>query len=141
MKKTLAPLVPSLPCSERARHRYHVADGFRDGDLLHLLKPIGDFPAGTVLPVLGYCVCQDLHLTTYAVRAYVPGRATTYSGREAARFPTVLQHEEWMGSVPLYFAEIDITDYADALALCRVSEAVVIEMYPSTSESAMRIAA
>lgn len=143
MKKALAspaPLIPALPCSERAREKHAVADGFRDGDLLHLLKPVGDWPAGTVLPVLGYCLCQDVNFHGYALRAYVPGRSTTYSGREAARFPAALQEEHWLGSIPMVFAEIDITDHADALALSRVSEAIVIEMYPAAFQSAMRIA-
>jgi hypothetical protein len=141
MTPTPAPLIPSLPCSDRAREKHLVADGFRDGDLLYLLAGIGDWPAGTVLPVLGFCVCHDVNYQPYALRAYVPGRATTYSGREAARFPAALQTEMWLGSIPMYFTEIDITDHADALALRRISEAVVIEMYPKPAQGSMRVAA
>jgi hypothetical protein len=34
------------------------------------------------------------------------------------------------------FTEIDITDYAEGLALERTTEAIVIQMYPATHQAA-----
>jgi hypothetical protein len=130
MKKPPLPLIPLLASPKNKRARLNVAAGFQDTDMLHLIAPVLDFPKGTILPVLGYCIDEELDGTPYCVRAYVPGRGTTYAGRQASRFATALQKEKWFGGIrPLYFTEIDVTDHADALRLERVTEAVVIPMY------------
>ena len=130
MKKHPLPLIPPLGTPKNKRAGQPVADGFRDGDLLHLTASVHDYPKGTVLPILGFCLDTEVDGTPYCLRAYVPGRGTTYAGRQASRFRTALQQEQWFGGIrPLYFTEIDITDHAEALRLERVTEAVVIPMY------------
>ena len=93
-----APLVPSLPDVACKRTRHAITD-LKDGDLLHvradILGPDGHplFRKGTILPVLGFCRCDDLQGRPYVVRAYVPGFGTTWPARDARRFPTALQQE------------------------------------------------
>jgi hypothetical protein len=140
MRKLLAPLVPNLPCAMKARVKHNISSGFQNGDLLHLGKEAAGYPAGTVLPVLGYCLCQDVNYDAYAVRAYVPGHGTTWSGREAQRFPTAIQEEKLFDAIPMLFTEIDITDCADALTLQRIHEAVVIPMYQSQAATMRMVA-
>jgi hypothetical protein len=119
------------------------------GGRLHRKRPAAlgcpstGLSSGTVLPVLGYCINEKVDGTPYCVRAYVPGRGTTFAGRQASRFRTALQREVWIGGIrPLFFSEINITDQAEALRLERVVEAVVIPMYDYRGlDSPMRKAA
>jgi hypothetical protein len=50
--------------------------------------------------------------------------AVAYTEREARRYATANQREQWFGSVLMYLTEIDLTDYADCLRLERLSERV-----------------
>ncbi|RZK44855.1 MAG: hypothetical protein EOO61_02290, partial [Hymenobacter sp.] len=127
------PLLPPLRSALKGEKPILLTDGLLEGDLLHLKAPVAGRPTGTVLPVLGYCLCVDAQGQPYALRAYVPlcpEYATTYAGREAARFPEPGQRERWLGSIQLYFSEIDLTDHAHELALERRREGLVIAMYP-----------
>ena len=130
MKTPKPSLIPLLASPGKKKPDLAVSAGFTETDLLHLTGPVLDFPKGTVLPVLGYCIDEEVDGTPYCVRAYVPGRGTTFAGRQASRFRTALQREVWFGGIrPLFFTEIDVTDHAEALRLERVVEAVVIPMY------------
>jgi hypothetical protein len=141
MKIHKLPLIPLLASPGNKRPSLPVAAGFTDGDLLHLTAPVLDFPKGTVLPVLGYCIDEEVDGTPYCVRAYVPGRGTTFSGRQASRFRTALQREVWFGGLrPLFLTEIDVTDHAEALRLERIVEAVVIPMYDYAAQSLRKAA-
>jgi hypothetical protein len=136
------PLLPALPSALKGEKPISLTEGFQPGDLLHLLAELVGRPTGTVLPVLGYCLCRDAQGQPYALRAYVPlcpAFATTYAGREAARFPEPGQVERWLGGVQMYFTELDLTDHAHELKLERRREALVIQMYPE--RQAMRRAA
>jgi hypothetical protein len=134
MKKAASSLIPLLRGPKKRRPELSVAQGFTDGDLLHLTGPVLGYEAGTVLPVLAFCIDEELDGTPYCVRAYVPGKGTTYAGCQAARFRTALQKEQWFGGIrPLYFTEVDVTDHADMLRLERVSEAIIIPMYDYAS--------
>jgi hypothetical protein len=127
------PLLPPLPSALKGEKPIPLTEGLLEGDLLHFKAPVAGRPKGTVLPVLGYCLCVDAQGQPYALRAYVPlcpEYATTYAGREAARFPEPNQRERWLGSIQLYFSEIDLTDHAHELALERRREGLVIAMYP-----------
>jgi hypothetical protein len=127
------PLLPALPSTLKGEKPISLTEGFQPGDLLHLLAELVGRPTGTVLPVLGYCLCRDAQGQPYALRAYVPlspAFATTYAGREAARFPEPGQVERWLGGVQMYFTELDLTDHAHELKLERRREALVIQMYP-----------
>ncbi|MCC3156467.1 hypothetical protein LJ737_04415 [Hymenobacter sp. 15J16-1T3B] len=126
-----APLVPMLADVRARAHKHDPALGFRDSDLLHIIRNCEDRSAGQVLPVLGYCICFGVNQEAYAVRVYVPGRQTTSAGREALRFPTALETEVLFVPLPAFITEIDVTDSAHCLALERVHEAVVIPMYAS----------
>ena len=132
------PLLPPLASALKGEKPILLAEGFLPGDLLHLRSEVVGRPAGTVLPVLGYCLCVDAQGQPYALRAYVPlcpGGATTYAGREAARFPEPGQRERWLGGVPMYpFTELDITDHAHELAVERQREAIVVQMYPDRQQ-------
>lgn len=131
------PLLPPLPSALKGEKPICLTDGFREGDLLHLKAEVAGRPKGTVLPVLGYCLCLDAQGQVHALRAYVPlcpGYATTYAGREAARFPEPNQRERWLGSIQLYFSELDLTDHAHELALERRREGLVIAMYPERQQ-------
>ncbi|MBH8558971.1 hypothetical protein [Hymenobacter negativus] len=142
MNKNKPSLIPELGSPQNKRTRLSVAAGFTETDLLHLTAPVLDFPKGTVLPVLGYCIDEEVDGTPYCVRAYVPGRGTTFAGRQASRFRTALQREVWFGGIrPLFFTEIDVTDHAEALRLERVVEAVVIPMYDYRGFDTLRKAA
>ena len=127
-------LVPSLRSALEPKQFYDLADGFKDGDLLHLLDELVRRPAGTVLPVLGQNACYDAAGKLWRLLAYVPAsplECTTYAGRQARRFPEAGQTERWFGGVHMLFTEIDITDSAECLAVERCTEAVVIPMYPA----------
>jgi hypothetical protein len=141
--KSSPSLTPLLALPGQQELSLPVAAGFTENDLLRLAAPVLDFPSGTVLPVLGYCINEKVDGTPYCVRAYVPGRGTTFAGRQASRFRTALQREVWIGGIrPLFFSEINITDQAEALRLERVVEAVVIPMYDYRGlDSPMRKAA
>jgi hypothetical protein len=126
-------LLPALASALKGEKPILLTEGLLEGDLLHCKAPVAGRPKGTVLPVLGYCLCVDAQGQPYALRAYVPlcpEYATTYAGREAARFPEPNQRERWLGSIQLYFSEIDLTDHAHELALERRREGLVIAMYP-----------
>lgn len=128
------PLLPPLASALKGEPPIPLTEGLREGDLLHLLAEVAGRPQGTVLPVLGYCLCVDAQGQPHALRAYVPvcpAFATTYAGREAARFPEPGQQERWLGGVQMRFSEIDLTDHAHELALERRREGLVIAMYPA----------
>jgi hypothetical protein len=130
-------LVPPLRSALEPKQEYDLTTGFKDGDLLHLL----DEPQHrTVLPVLGQCCCYDAAGNLWRLLAYVPASShncTTYMGRQARRFPEAGQVERWFGGIPLgCFTEVDITDSAEALALERCTEAIVIQLYPREAHKA-----
>ncbi|MBG8556187.1 hypothetical protein [Hymenobacter guriensis] len=126
-----APLVPRLSCARRTHGKFDILSGFHPTDRLHITSPIEGFDAGTILPVLGFCLCFDAEGNTYAVRAYVSGYGITAAGREAVRFPTAFQQEEIFADLPQFITELDMTECADAVCLERLHEAVIIPMYPS----------
>jgi hypothetical protein len=123
---TPAPLVPMLTDVVNKRHK-HLATDLQPGDQLHFTAPILGFARGTVHALYGYCVHFDTHGSAYAVTGYINGgpHAVPYTEREARRYPTANQHEQWFGSVLMYMTEIDLTDYADCLRLERLSERVL----------------
>jgi hypothetical protein len=127
------PLLPPLASALKGEKPLSLFDGFREGDLLHLKAEVAGRPKGTVLPVLGYCLCIDAQGQPYALRAYVP-LCPEYAGREAARFPEPNQRERWLGGIQLYFSELDLTDHAHELALERRREGLVIAMYPERQQ-------
>jgi hypothetical protein len=120
-----APLVPTLADVLNKRVRHAVTD-LQGGDQLHFTAPVLGFPKGGVAGIYGYCVYTDDQGQAYAVTAYVRGGmyAVAYTDREARRYPTANQREQWFGSVLMYLTEIDLTDYADCLRLERLSERV-----------------
>lgn len=131
------PLLPLLASALKGEKPILLTEGLLPGDLLHLKAEVAGRPKGTVLPVLGYCLCLDAQGQPYALRAYVPlcpAQATTYAGREAARFPEPGQQERWLGSVQLFFTELDLTDHAHELALERRREGLLIQMYPERQQ-------
>ena len=137
------PLLPPLPSALKGEKPIPLTEGLLEGDLLHFKAPIAGRPQGTVLPVLGYCLCLDAQGQPYALRAYVPlcpEYATTYAGREAVRFPEPNQRERWLGGIQLYFSELDLTDHAHELALERRREGLVIAMYPERERELLRAA-
>ncbi len=128
------PLLPLLASALKGEKPLSLAEGFAEGDLLHLKAPLLGLPKGTVLPVLGYCLYVDAQGQPYALRAYVPlspEGGTTYAGREAARFPEPGQRERWLQR---RFSELDITDHAHELAIERRREALVVQMYPERQQ-------
>ena len=136
-------LLPPLPSALKGEKPIPLTEGLLEGDLLHFKAPIAGRPQGTVLPVLGYCLCLDAQGQPYALRAYVPlcpEYATTYAGREAVRFPEPNQRERWLGGIQLYFSELDLTDHAHELALERRREGLVIAMYPERERELRRAA-
>jgi len=129
-KKNPKPLIPLLGSPTNKRAKLDVSEGFKEGDELRLTKPVLRYKTGTVLPVLGFCLDVDVDGTPYCLRAYVPGKGTTYAGRQASRFRTALQKEVWFGGMrSLYFTELDVTDHAESIRLHRETGAVVIPMY------------
>lgn len=126
LSTTPAALVPSLPDVINRRKKHLVTD-LQPGDQLHFTAPILGFARGTVHALYGYCVHTDSQGQPYAVTAYINGgpQAVAYTHREARRYPTVGQREQWFGSVLMYLTEIDLTDYADCLRLERLSERVL----------------
>lgn len=139
-----APLVPTIPNIACKRTRHTITD-LMDGDLLHVLADIPGpdgltlFKKGTIVPVLGFCRCDDLTGLPYVVRAYVPGFGTSLACRDARMFPTALQ-QEVLFSYPETITELDLTDHADALALERHVGAKVIPMYPTLAHVMRRAA-
>ena len=142
-----APLVPTLPAHDdpTGRDRHLITD-LQEGDLLHFLadvfgqdpdKPL--YKKGSIVPVFGYCRCDDLNGAPYQVRAYLPGFGTTWAAREARRFPTALQ-EEVLFTLPLMLTELDLTDHAEALALERHCGAKIIPLYPTPAHVLRRMA-
>lgn len=130
-------LLPAVASALKGEKPISLAEGLQEGDLLHLKAPLLGRPKGTVLPVLGYCLCFDAQQQPYALRAYVPlcpAQGTTYAGREAARFPEPGQRERWLGGVQMRFTELDLTDHAHELALERRREGLVIQMYPERQQ-------
>jgi hypothetical protein len=125
-----APIVPRLVCVRRSRDRFDITTGFHATDRLHVVRPCQGFDAGTILPVLGYCLWLDERGDTYAVHVYVSGYGTTAAGREAERFPAMHQQEVLFVALPPFITELDVTECADCLALERLHEAVIIPMYP-----------
>lgn len=123
---TTAPLVPALTDLFNKRVR-HLATDLQPGDQLHFTAPILGFARGTVHALYGYCVHFDAQGQPYAVTGYINGgpQAVPYTEREARRYPTAGQHEQWFGSVLMYLTEIDLTDYADCLRLERLSTRVL----------------
>jgi hypothetical protein len=120
---TTASLVPTLADIVNKRVRHNATD-LQGGDQLHFTAPVLGFPKGGVAGIYGYCVYTDDQGQPYAVTAYVRGgaHAVAYTEREARRYPTANQREQWFGSVLMYLTEIDLTDYADCLRLERLSE-------------------
>jgi hypothetical protein len=53
------PLLPPLASALKGEKPLSLVEGFREGDLLHLKAEVAGRPKGTVLPVLGYCLCVD----------------------------------------------------------------------------------
>lgn len=126
---TTATLVPTLTDAVNKRVK-HSATTLQPGDQLHLTAPILGFPKGISRAIHGYCLHLDEQGRAYAVTAYVQpldmGKHTIpYTEREARRYPTPNQREQWFGSVLMYLTEIDLTDYADCLRLERLSERVL----------------
>jgi hypothetical protein len=95
-----APLVPALTDLFNKRVR-HAATDLQPGDQLHFTAPILGFARGTVHALYGYCVHYDAQGQPYAVTGYINGGplAVAYTEREARRYPTPGQREQWFGSV------------------------------------------
>jgi hypothetical protein len=132
-------LIPNLRSALEPKASFSLDEGFNPDDLIHLLDEVARRPAGTVLPVLGQLRCCDASGRPWRLVAYVPASpldCTTYAGRQASRFPEAHQEERWFAGVQMRFTEIDITDYAEGLALERTTEAIVIQMYPATHQAA-----
>ena len=125
---TPATLVPTLTDAVNKRIK-HAATDLQPGDQLHLTAPILGFPKGMTRAIYGYCLHTDEQGRAYGVTAYVQPlimgqHAIAYTEREARRYPSPNQREQWFGSVLMYLTEIDLTDYADCLRLERLSERV-----------------
>lgn len=128
MEKSLIPLLQAAFAAKRAPG-LSVAAGFAADDSLHLKAAVAGHTAGTVLPVLGYCLFADATGEAYSLLAYVKPSATSctaYAQREAARFAAPQQTERWLGSIHLFFAQVDITDHAEELLLERGTETLVL---------------
>jgi hypothetical protein len=124
-----------LPQPSRAKNP-SLTDGFREGDLLHLKAQVAGRPKGTVLPVLGYCLrrCPGPAPRLTGLRAALP-RVRHHLRRPRSRpLPGAKQRERWLGSIQLYFSEIDLTDHAHELVLERRREGLVIAMYPERQQ-------
>jgi hypothetical protein len=126
---TSAPLVPTLADLFNKRVRHAITD-LLPGDALHFTAPVLGFPKGRKVFIHGYCTQYDTQGHAYAVTAYVRPLAIgehtlAYAEREACRYPTDNQQEQWFGSVLMYLTEIDLTDYADCLRLERLNERLV----------------
>lgn len=133
-----APLVPTLPDVADKRLRHQLAD-LRGGDQFHFTARALGFPKGAVVPAYGKCVYYDPETgQPYAVTAYVRGgsEAVPYAERQAVKYRTAHQKEQWFGSVLLFLTEIDLTDYADVLRLERVAEPLAQLLYPELAEAA-----
>lgn len=140
---TPATLVPTLTDLFNKRVK-HLATDLQPGDNLHLTAAVLGFPKGRKIPVHGYCVQYDAQGQPYAVTAYVRPdvlnkHTVSYTEREASRYATANQREQWFGSVLMYLTEIDLTDYADCLRLERLSERVLpllTDLTPSYCQAA-----
>jgi hypothetical protein len=132
MDKQDLSLLPCLPGALRGQRRtlFSLDTGFELGDQLHLKADIAGHLKGSVVPVLGQCLSRETPLgPPYALVAYVPASATvcvTYAERPAAHFEVGQHVERWFNGVQLYFAEIDVTDHAESLALERSMIATTI---------------
>ena len=134
-----ASLIPTLADLFNKRLRHPITD-LQAGDNLHLGAPILGFPKGHAVPVYGYCVQYDAQGRPYAVTAYVRPlslneHAVGYAQREAARYPSANQQEQWFGAVLLYLTEIDLTDYADCLRLERLPSRLADLLQPEPAVS------
>jgi hypothetical protein len=124
-----ASLVPTLIDLFNKRVR-HLATDLQPGDALHLMAPLLGFKKGRKVSIYGYCVEYDTQGQAFSVTAYVRpdglgDHTLAYAERQAGRYPTANQKEQWFGSVLMYLTEIDLTDYADCLRLERLSERVL----------------
>jgi hypothetical protein len=131
-------MLPPLRGALDPKERFDLSEGPHEDDLVHLLAEVAGRPAGTIWTPLGFCLCCDEAGQPYQLRLYVPlspGHATTYAGREASRFPVPGQVERWFRGVHMRFTEVDVTDYADSLALERISGGIVVPMYPTTQHA------
>jgi hypothetical protein len=122
MDKPLLPALRSALPDQSGQPPIDVSAGFAPGTKLHILhETIAGHLAGSVVPVLGQCVSRERPLSPpYALVAYVPVSATVciaYAERSAAHFEVDQHVERWFSGIQLYFAEIDITDHAENLAL------------------------
>ncbi|MGI4875252.1 MAG: hypothetical protein ACRYFX_29195 [Janthinobacterium lividum] len=131
MRPTATSPAPLVPCLRDIlnKRRLHPVTDLQPGDQLHTTAPILGFPKGISRPIYGYCLHTDEQGQPYAVTAYVQPLslgepAVPYTEREARRYPTMGQREQWFGSVLMYLVEVDLTDYADCLRLERLSERV-----------------
>ena len=120
------PLLPALPSAlpDQRNLTFDLSAGFEPVDRLHILnETIAGHLAGSVVPVLGHCLSRETPTSPpYALVAYVPVSPTVciaYAERSAAHFEADQHIERWFAGVQLYFAEIDITDHAESLALER----------------------
>lgn len=131
MAATLS-LLPTLPDLFNKRVR-HPLTTLQPGDSLHLTAAVCGFPKGRKVSIYGFCVQFDTQGDAIGVTAYVrpdslSEHAVAYSERDAQRYPTANQREQWFGSVLMYLTEIDLTDYADCLRLERLNERVAMAL-------------
>jgi hypothetical protein len=124
------PLIPALPSALPGQRNltFDLSAGFEPGDKLHIIsKAIAGHVVGSVVPVLGQCLSRETPTEApYALVAYVPVSptiCTSYMERSAAHFEVDQHIERWFGGVQLYFAEVDVTDHAEGLALERMPAA------------------
>jgi hypothetical protein len=122
------PLIPALRSALPGQRTltFDLSAGFEPTDKLHILhETIAGHLAGSVVPVLGQRLSRETPTSPpYALVAYVPVSPTVciaYAERSAAHFEVDQHIERWFGGVQLYFAEIDITDHAESLALERTA--------------------
>jgi hypothetical protein len=122
------PLLPALRSAlpDQPGQTFDLSTGFAPADKLHILnEPIAGHLAGSIVPVLGQSLGHETPTSPpYALVAYVPVSPTVciaYRDRSAAHFESDQLVERWFNGIQLYFAEIDITDHAENLALERLS--------------------
>jgi hypothetical protein len=122
------PLIPALRNALPGQQNLiiEMSPGFEQTDKLHVInETVAGHLAGSVVPILGQCISRETPTSPpYALVAYVPVSPTVciaYAERSAAHFEADQHIERWFSGVQLYFAEIDITDYAESLALERTA--------------------
>jgi hypothetical protein len=119
--ENLIPALPDALAPGKRKAFFDMASGFGPANYLHLLADVAGHLAGSVLPVLGQCLSRETPTSpAYALVAYVPVSQTqqlAYGERSAARFEVGQHAERWFEGVQMFFTEIDITDYAECLAL------------------------